>query len=122
MKKLKYVFITFLGIIYLIGLNNSVFANVDESTIKIKTEFHCNGGKTKIESEISKIDGVISVVADLETKIVTIKYDSAKLNKDKLVEAIEKTGHKTEFTKEGTKIKSDCGSHGVGDKKCDTPK
>lgn len=75
---------------------------------KIKTGFHCPNGKANIESEIVKEAGVKSVVADLETKIVTIVYDSDKTNQDKLVAAIEKLGYRTEFTADGTVIKSAC--------------
>jgi len=92
---------------------------VTTSELKVKTEFHCNGGKTKIETEIAKLDGVTSVVADLETKIVTIVYDSAKQSKETLVAAIDATGHMTEFSK--TEVKSTCGSHGKDNKNCDTP-
>ena len=88
--------------------------------VKIKTEFHCNGGKTKIETEVAKVDGVSSVIADLETKIVTIVYDPAKQNKESLIKAIEATGHMTEFST--SPVKSECGNHGKDGKNCDSPK
>jgi len=94
------------------------FAQGKEKEIKIKTNFHCNGGKSKIESELSKEVGISSVFADLDTKIVTIKYDPSKQNKKKLVKAIEKTGHTTEFTKGNNKVTSKCGSNGEEDKDC----
>ncbi|HBF89264.1 MAG TPA: hypothetical protein DDX39_11545 [Bacteroidales bacterium] len=122
MKSLKTFLVVILPILFLLSINKSAISQVAESELKIKVEFHCNGGKSKIEKDVSQVDGVKSIVADLESKIVTIKYDSAKLDKEKLVDAIEKTGHKTEFSKKDAVIKSDCGSHGVGDKKCDEPK
>lgn len=76
--------------------------------IDIKVTFHCANGKALIEKEMMKVDGVSSVVADLETKIVTIVYDEKKQNKETLVAAIEKIGYITEFTKEGTDIKKAC--------------
>lgn len=75
---------------------------------KIKTGFHCPNGKANIEKEIAKEAGVQSVLADLDTKIVTIVYDSDKTNQDKLVAALEKLGYRTEFTPAGTTIKSAC--------------
>jgi copper chaperone CopZ len=122
MKTLKTLLIVALPILFLLSGSKISVAQTGESELKIKVEFHCNGGKSKIEREVSQVDGVKSIVADLETKIVTIKYDSSKLNTDKLVAEIEKTGHRTELSKKETVIKSDCGSHGVGDKNCDTPK
>ena len=119
---MKALLIAVLPVLFLLTSNNSAIAQVNNSEIKIKVEFHCNGGKAKIERELLKIDGISAVTADLETKIVTIKYDSAKQTKEKLVAAIENTGHKTEFTKKETVINSSCASHGVGDKKCDEEK
>lgn len=82
--------------------------NTKTEEIKIKVGFHCPNGKAMIEKELVKEDGVTSVVADLETKIVTIVYDPAKQNKDKLVAAIEKIGYTTEYTKEDTPVKKTC--------------
>lgn len=75
---------------------------------KIKVNFHCANGKTLIEKELVKETGVKEVVADLETKIVTIKYVDGKTNRDKLVAAIEKIGYTTEFTKDPSGIKKAC--------------
>ena len=91
---------------------NQVLAQNNESskkeTLKVKVDFHCKNGKARIEEGLNKEKGVIKAIADLETKVVTIVYDSEKTNKEKLIAAIEKIGHKTEFTKDGTKIKSAC--------------
>lgn len=114
----KVLTIAVLPVFFLFANTNNSFALAKEKVISIKTEFHCNGGKSKIESEIAKLEGVNSVVADLETKIVTIKYDPAKQDKKKLVAAIEQTGHKTEFTKKSKEVKSDCSSKGHDEKKC----
>lgn len=110
--------ISVLPVLFLFLSSNQTFAQAKEKSIAIKTEFHCGGGKAKIESEIAKLDGVNSVVADLGTKVVTIIYDPAKQNKKKLVSAIEATGHKTEFTKKGKGPKEGCGTHEKEGKKC----
>lgn len=124
MKNAKSLAIVITFLVFFLGNTFSVNAQENESEIKIKTEFHCAGGKAKIEKEVSKTEGVSSVVADLETKVITIKYDNKKQNKKKLVQAIEKTGHKTEFSKKKAKIKSSCGSsHKEGDERnCDDSK
>ena len=75
---------------------------------KIKVNFQCSNGKVYIEKGLIKAVGVVDAVADLETKIVTIKYVEGKTNKDELVKAIEKIGYTTEYTKEGTPNKSAC--------------
>jgi copper chaperone CopZ len=87
----------------------SVFVySQEKSEIKIKTFFHCANGKALIEKELVKVDGVYSVVADLETKIVTIQFDEKKQNKENLVSAIEKIGYYTEFSDKNKKIRKAC--------------
>ncbi|MEI6765286.1 MAG: heavy-metal-associated domain-containing protein [Bacteroidota bacterium] len=86
----------------------SIMAQTATKEAKIKTGFHCPNGKANIETEIVKEPGVKTVVADLDTKIVTIVYDVDKTNQDKLVAAIEKLGYRTEYTPAGTTIKSAC--------------
>lgn len=117
-KKLLSVVLPVIAFVFF-SCSGNAQEKVTSSEVKIKTEFHCNGGKNKIETEVAKVDGVISVVADLETKIVTIVFDSAKQNQETLVAAIEATGHMTEFSK--AEVKSNCSSHGKDNKKCDTP-
>ncbi len=76
--------------------------------VKIKTEFFCGEGKAKIEKEVGQYPGVSKVVADLETKLVTVTFDPNQMSKVRLNSIIEKAGFKTELTKEGTVIKSAC--------------
>ncbi len=75
---------------------------------KIKTGFHCPNGKALLEKELIKVEGVTNVVADVETKIVTINYVEGKTNREKLVKAIETIGYATEDTKSTTTIKKAC--------------
>jgi len=115
MKVIKAITLIILPMILFIGCSyGSAPASVNPE-LKVKVDFHCPGGKARIEDGLKKVDGVISVVADLETKIVTVVYDGDKLNKDKIVEAIEKIGHRTEFSKPETTVKSAC-SHPQGEK------
>ena len=106
---MKNLFLTFLFLITSV----LIFAQ-EKSEIKIKTFFHCANGKALIEREMAKLDGVMNVVADVETKIVTIQYDAAKQNKESLVKAIEKTGYLTEFSDKDAKINKAC-SHVDGE-------
>lgn len=75
---------------------------------KIKTGFHCPNGKALLEKELMKTEGVTSVIADVETKMVTIKYIDGQTNREKLVKAIETIGYATEDTKATTTIKKAC--------------
>lgn len=100
MKKLFFIVI-------LIFIEFSLFAQ-EKSELKIKTYFHCANGKALIEKELSKLDGVLGVNADLTTKVVTIQFYSDKQNKESLVAAIEKIGYLTEFSKKDAKINKAC--------------
>jgi copper chaperone CopZ len=110
MKKVILISALFTFIFAGSSLLNSVSAQ-QKAELGIKTFFHCANGKALLEKELAKVDGVSKVVADVETKVVTIEYDPSKLNQDKLVAEIERIGYKTEFTKEDTKINKAC-SHG----------
>ncbi len=96
-------------------------------TLKMKVEMGCAKCQAKIQSGLSKTDGVEKAVADLETKTVTITYNPEKTNKDKLVKVVEGLGYRTEFTSKDAKIgrecsdkgemKGDCSKKCTGDKK-----
>jgi len=107
MKKIRFVLLALMVMI----VTGSYAQTGKAEEVKIKVTFHCGNGKALLEKELVKVDGVTSAVADLETKVVTIKYDADKQNKEKLVAAIEKIGYETEFTKEDAAIKKAC-SHG----------
>ena len=48
--------------------------------IKIQTNLHCNSCKAEIESELATVKGVKEAVADVNTKVVTVKYSTKKTN------------------------------------------
>ena len=100
-----------LTIVALFIFSTLALAQDNLASCSIKTKFHCANGKALIEKEMVKVEGVKEVVADLETKVVTIKYDEKVINKDGLVAAIEKIGYFTEFTPESKPINKAC-SHG----------
>ena len=104
MKKIRFILLTFM----VLFVTSTYAQTVKTEEIKIKVTFHCANGKALIEKELVKEDGVSSVIADLETKVVTIQYDPAKQNKDKLVAAIEKIGYLTEYSKNDAPIKKAC--------------
>jgi len=74
----------------------------------LKVFFHCTNGKALLEKELSKKEGVYSVNADLETKVVKITYDSTKLNEQRLIEYIHQIGYLTEKSPAGTKLYKAC--------------
>lgn len=112
MKKLIPVLV---ALFVLVGTSVSYAQSPAKATtlteFKVKVTFHCANGKALIEKELIKTDGIKKVSADLETKVVTVSYDSNKTNREKIIEAIEKIGYYTEFTPKDKKIEKAC-SHG----------
>lgn len=73
----------------------SVFAA--EKTIKVQTNLHCESCKGKIEKTLKKTNGVLSSYADVESKIVTIKFDDMKTDPKKINSEIIELGYKSEI-------------------------
>lgn len=88
---MKYVFLI-AGIFALfLFATASSFAKTDE--VRLLTNAHCSGCKTKIEKALKKIDGVESAILDLPSKVVAVKFNSEKTNIDALIAAIKKAGY-----------------------------
>ncbi|MCX7862565.1 MAG: heavy-metal-associated domain-containing protein [Bacteroidales bacterium] len=98
-------------VLFILVTSSIVLFAQKSSELKVKTFFHCANGKALIEKELKKVEGIYSVNADLETKVVTIQYDEKKQNKESIVAAIEKIGYYTEFSDQNKKINKAC-SHG----------
>ena len=75
---------------------NGLFAQTAETGKKyvdIKTSAVCGHCKKAIETAVTSVDGVKSATVDLDTKIVTVKYDVEKTNVDALKTAIVNIGY-----------------------------
>ncbi len=86
-------------------------ATAKDNVFKITVGFHCANGKKLLETKLMEIKGVTAVVADLETKIVTIEHNSEIASTKSLVEAIETIGYSTEFSNPNKPIKKACNHH-----------
>ncbi len=83
--------ITSILIVLFTGFFSSAFASQD--TVKIKTSSQCDACKERIENKLNFTKGVKSSNLDLATKVVTVIYDSEKINPDKIRAAISKVGY-----------------------------
>ena len=84
------------------------FANLNAQTpaptsknavIKIKTSGECDMCKKSIESEVGKMSGVKKVTLDIETKILTVEYNTKKTSPDKIRKAIAGIGYDADDVK-----------------------
>jgi len=94
-------------------LNAQTTAN-DSGTLNVKVFFHCPNGKALLEKELGALEGISSVEAALDTKIVTVVYEPTVISRDKILLAIEEVGYRTEFTDPDKVIKKAC-NHGEGE-------
>ena len=76
MKKILILFLLFV-----------VFACKPEAkpeNVKFLTSLHCEGCKTTITNKLDKLDGVLNFDIEVDTKIVSIKYDQNETDSLKL--------------------------------------
>ena len=65
-----------------------------EVVFKTDPEIHCDNCVKRIKTNIRFETGVKAINPDLNTKLVTIQYDSEKTNPDNLIKALAKIGYK----------------------------
>jgi Cu+-exporting ATPase len=83
----------------------SISFAADNKEISIKTNMHCGSCKTKIETGLNKTNGIIESSADVDSKIVKVKYDAAKTNPQNITKAITDMGYKVD---EACKMGPEC--------------
>lgn len=99
MKKILSMIVVFFAI------SISMFA-VDKE-ISVQTDLHCGACKAKIEKTMKTINGIKSTKADVDSKIVTIKYDTDKLSDKKIIQTITDLGYKASMINVMQDIKKD---------------
>lgn len=86
-----------INVAFAIIIFSAVLSFAAEKTIKVQTNLHCESCKSKIEKALKKTNGVLSSYADVESKIVTVKYDDAKTDSKKVNSTISELGYKAEI-------------------------
>lgn len=67
--------------------------NLKVLVVSTSPEMHCNNCETKIKNNIRFTAGVKKIETDLETKLVTITYDSDKTDAKIIVAAFKKINY-----------------------------
>lgn len=70
-----------------------VAAQVKITESKIKTSAECEKCKARIEKAVNSMEGVQSSDLEVESKVITVKYDSSKISLDKIKGKISETGY-----------------------------
>lgn len=64
------------------------------TTITVKAPgISCGNCVAHIQKDISALEGVSAVTAEVDSKLVTITYDEAKLDQTKIAEAMDDAGY-----------------------------
>ncbi|WP_018478421.1 heavy-metal-associated domain-containing protein [Pontibacter roseus] len=67
--------------------------NGNEKTIQIKTSAVCDMCKKSLEKAMAYEKGVKSSTLDVDSKMLTVTFDSKKTNEDKIKKAVNDTGY-----------------------------
>jgi copper chaperone CopZ len=70
-----------------------------QDTLNVKTSALCETCKKTLEHDLSFEKGVKKATLDLDTKILSVVYNSEKTNPDKIRKAITKTGYDADSLK-----------------------
>lgn len=75
--------------------------------VKFLTNLHCKSCKAKIENYMAFEKGVVSVEADVQTKVVTMSYRTRLTDAEKLAEALRELGYTAEILPKSEKTPGD---------------
>lgn len=89
MKKMKSLFAI------LVALFMGLIVIAQEKTESFNVQGNCGMCKKRIE-KAAKLEGVTSAIWNVETKIMTVTYDVAKISNDELQKKIAAVGHDTD--------------------------
>lgn len=106
MKTVKFIFAVILTVV----ISNSTFAQMHDhskmastKTETIKVLGNCDMCKSRIE-KAAKIEGVSKAEWSSKTQLLTLVYDTAKVNSDDVQKKIAAVGHDTEKFKADDKV------------------
>lgn len=91
---MKTLIITLL-VFFMAAISYSEAATVKTAKFKCP-EMSCAGCKKHITEAVNTLDGITKIDVNLETKIVTVKFDESKTSQDKIKTAIEEAGYSAE--------------------------
>ena len=89
MKKL----LSTLGVLLAIMTQTTFAQSSTKEYVEIKTSAVCGMCKATIENALDNVDGIKSASLDVDSKIVSVKFDATKTNVDAIKTAITLAGY-----------------------------
>ena len=101
MKKI----IAIIALIFISNISNANYiqTNIKDTTANIKVFGNCGQCKDRIEAVV-KVKGVDSASWDVDSKMLTISFNTGIISLDKIHELVAKAGHDTELKKASDKV------------------
>ena len=82
-----------LALVMFFATLNAQAQNGNEKTVQIKTSAVCGMCKKSLEKAMAYEKGVKKSTLDVDSKMLTVTYDSKKTNEDKIRKAVNETGY-----------------------------
>jgi len=70
--------------------------SADTKEVSIQTNLHCGSCASKIERGLKKSSGVTEAKSNVESKVVTVKYNPEQTDETKIKSAIKKMGYEAD--------------------------
>lgn len=110
MKRINVIFRTMLVALFSVAMLSQISVANDKSSdscnvkeCKIETSAFSSRCKMKIEGKVLELDGVKEAFLDMSDRVLTVKYDENKANKDLFLEEIKKLGYDCKFVSTASK-------------------
>ena len=87
-------------VVLLFGALTVAEAKPDKKTATFSVSMHCEGCKQKIERNLAYEKGILDLDVNLEKKTVTVTYNAAKTDVQKITDALKKLGYEVKLLPE----------------------
>lgn len=94
-----------LSLILTLFVSYTAFAGGSE-TIKIKTDAVCGECKARIEGNVVKLKGVKNAILNLEDKVLTVTYNTDKVDAATIKKAVTETGYSADDVAGDDKVRT----------------
>ena len=86
-----------LWVVLLFGAFTAAEAKPEKKTVTFSVNIHCENCKQKIERNLAYEKGVLDLDVSLEKHTVTVTYNAAKTDVQKITDALKKLGYEVKL-------------------------
>jgi len=104
MTVLSLASLTIIGIVAISSCGNSSHKNMKLKTAEFKVYGNCGMCEKTIEGSLNDVEGIDEADWDKETKLISITFDSLRLNEEELKSKIATVGYDTDSKRASDKV------------------